>query len=316
MATFTLKKISELLAASDYNGLWTIGVDSQNRSVKISLSWMYTTKTAMEEATTAANNAATNANTKAGLANDAAALANQKAAAANTAAQNANDKAALVQQRLDTADADHTRAEQDHDAAAGDHTRAGTDHQTASDDHTQAGSDHERAGNDHTRAEGDHSTAGDDHSTATGDHNTATGDHDTAAADHTASELATAAAIAATEDAEDIIERLGTLTPTGMSLEYPERITLGNLRDHFIKATLTPAGSGKNILYLADGKAIDTDPDGRINVIAPGWSRVHVIPTLNTALYRTIQIQVSRPTMRLVTSASMRFLGSGALRLT
>lgn len=49
-----------------------------------------------EAATTAANNAATNANTKAGLANDAATLANTKAGLANTAAENADGKATLA----------------------------------------------------------------------------------------------------------------------------------------------------------------------------------------------------------------------------
>lgn len=111
MATFILKKISELLAASDYNGLWTIGVDSRNKSVKISLSWMYTTKAAIETATA-------NANQKAALADEKATLANTKAGLANEAAENANAKAALVQQRLDTADADHARAETDHVAAS------------------------------------------------------------------------------------------------------------------------------------------------------------------------------------------------------
>lgn len=49
-----------------------------------------------EAATTAANNAAANANAKAGLANDAAALANAKAGLANTAAENADNKATLA----------------------------------------------------------------------------------------------------------------------------------------------------------------------------------------------------------------------------
>lgn len=152
--------------------------------------------------------------------------------------------------------------------------------------------------------------------TATGDHSTASSDHEQAEADHTAAVQATEDANDAADNANVIIDRLGLLTPSGMSLEYPERITLGNLADLYITATLTPPGSGKNILYLSDGVAVDTDPDGRIRPVAAGLSRVHVIPTLNTALYRTIQIQVTQPTLRLATSSTMRLLASGALRLT
>ena len=96
MATFTLKKISELFEASDYSGLYTIGVDALNRSVKISLSWMKNTKeevetaaSAAQEAAKAAASAAVTANAAAGNANSKADLANSKAEAAASAADEA-----------------------------------------------------------------------------------------------------------------------------------------------------------------------------------------------------------------------------------
>lgn len=310
MATLTLKKISELIAASDYGGLWTIGVDSKNRSVKISLSWMKNTKEEIEQATkdaisatSSANNAASQASKDAEAARQAASLANQKASEAGTAASAANSAAAEVQKRLDTADADHRKAVEDHSAAATDHELAIADHDTAKSDHDKAASDHSTAQSDHEKASADHVTASSDHSTAEMDHAEAV--------------TATDAANEAAENARKAAEQLGYVMPFGMEVSYPARVTLGNLYPLYIDATITPEHAGKNVLYLSDGVAVLTEPDGRIVPVAPGISRIHVIPTLNTALYKTIQIKVTRPEMRLVNGrANIRLTGSGALRLT
>src|SRR5574344_2926738 len=95
-------KISELPLYSSLKGLFTIGTDNQNRSVKVSLEFVEeTTNEAAEYAKTHTDTAGENAETATAEANTAAALANQKATAAqtaadacNTATTNANDATA------------------------------------------------------------------------------------------------------------------------------------------------------------------------------------------------------------------------------
>lgn len=59
------KKISELPSCTDFDGLWTIGVDGGRRSVKVSLGYIAEVVSGMQSATTAANTAASTANTAA-----------------------------------------------------------------------------------------------------------------------------------------------------------------------------------------------------------------------------------------------------------
>lgn len=117
---------------------------------------------------------------------------------------------------------------------------------------------------------------------------------------------ATAAAIEAKEDCEEVIAAAAeleplNLVPTAMTVEYPSRLLVGNMAENFIRATLTPASVKPNVLFLGDDKAVSVTPDGRITILAAGTSIIHVIPTCNVALYKTIQIKVSKPTVRLVT---------------
>jgi chemotaxis protein histidine kinase CheA len=86
-------KISELPLVQSVVGLYTIGVDALNRSVKVGLEFI---KTATDNADAAANNANTaagNANTAATAANTAASNANEATVAANEAADDANSAA-------------------------------------------------------------------------------------------------------------------------------------------------------------------------------------------------------------------------------
>lgn len=55
------KKISQLPECRDFNGLYTIGVDGSRKSVKVSLGYIAEVVSGMQEATTAANTAAQNA---------------------------------------------------------------------------------------------------------------------------------------------------------------------------------------------------------------------------------------------------------------
>ena len=104
------------------------------------------------------------------------------------------------------------------------------------------------------------------------------------------------------------------LVPTAMTVEYPSRLLVGNMAEKFIRATLTPASVKPNVLFLGDDKAVSVTPDGRITILAAGISIIHVIPTCNVALYKTIQIKVSKPTVRLGTLSSIRLTANGNFR--
>lgn len=125
----------------------------------------------------------------------------------------------------------------------------------------------------------------------------------------------------AAQDCRDVIdtamglEALG-LFPTGMTLDYPSSIVYDPKYVGYIRARLLPEKVYQNIVYLSDNRAVSVAPDGRITVIAAGESVVHVIPTCNAALYRSVLIRVLNPALRLVKSNSLRFTSSGTLRLT
>ncbi|WP_418672177.1 hypothetical protein [Alistipes putredinis] len=215
------KKISELPECTSFKGLWTIGVDIFNKSVKVPLEYIQSVVEGMKSATKNATDATSAANSAAQTADNAAQRAQAATTAANTATTNANN--------------------------------------------------------------------------------------------------ATAAAIEAKEDCEEVIAAAAeleplNLVPTAMTVEYPSRLLVGNMAENFIRATLAPASVKPNVLFLGDDKAVSVTPDGRITILAAGISIIHVIPTCNVALYKTIQIKVSEPTVRLVTLSSIRLTANGNFR--
>ena len=215
------KKISELPECTSFKGLWTIGVDIFNKSVKVSLEYIQSVVDGMKSATKDATDAANSANSASQTANNAAQMAQNATSAANTATKDA--------------------------------------------------------------------------------------------------ENAAAAAIDAKENCEEVIAAAGELEPlnlvsTAMTVEYPSNLLVGNMAENFIRATLTPASIKPNVLFLGDNKAVSVTPDGRITILASGVSIIHVIPTCNVALYKTIQIKVSKPTIRLVTLSSIRLTANGNFR--
>ena len=215
------KKISELPECTSFKGLWTIGVDIFNKSVKVSLEYIQSVVEGMKAATKDATDVTSAANSAAQTADNAAQRAQAATTAANTATTNANN--------------------------------------------------------------------------------------------------ATAAAIEAKEDCEEVIAAAAeleplNLVPTAMTVEYPSRLLVGNMAENFIRATLTPASVKPNVLFLGDDKAVSVTPDGRITILAAGTSIIHVIPTCNVALYKTIQIKVSMPTVGLVTLSSIRLTANGNFR--
>lgn len=214
-------RISELPKCTSFKGLWTIGVDIFNKSVKVSLEYIQSVVDGMKSATKDATDAANSANSASQTANNAAQMAQNATSAANTATKDA--------------------------------------------------------------------------------------------------ENAAAAAIDAKENCEEVIAAAGeleplNLVPTAMTVEYPSNLLVGNMAENFIRASLSPASIKPNVLFLGDNKAVSVTPDGRITILASGVSIIHVIPTCNVALYKTIQIKVSKPTIRLVTLSSIRLTANGNFR--
>lgn len=234
-------KISELPLYQSLKGLFVMGTDVNNRSVKVNLEFIESETTkAVKDADTATAAAAK----AAGLAEEATKTANAAALRADTAQAQAAQDAAEAAQAAKTAADEATTL-----------TKAATE----------------------------------------------------------ASEKATAAAKSATDK---VLDTLGKIVPTGLSVESVPRLTLGNINPVYLKAVLSPDTALKNLIYISDNRAVEVDLDGRISILNKGVSRVHIIPTCNTALARTVLIEVGEPTLRLVTTRrQMRFTQSGALRM-
>lgn len=151
---------------------------------------------------------------------------------------------------------------------------------------------------------------------ATGNANTATASATSAAS---AANAAAEEAIQATEAAEEAtastIAAVTKLIPTGLEVSAPERITLGNTAENRVEATLSPSNTMPNIIFISDNNAVKIDQKGRIRVVGIGASEVQIIPTCNTALAKTIIINVTAATLRLKSRTQLRLTQSGGLLL-
>jgi multidrug efflux pump subunit AcrA (membrane-fusion protein) len=254
-------KISELPLYQSLKGLFVMGTDVNNRSVKVNLEFIESETTkAVKDADTATAAAA-----------KAAGLADEATKTANAAAQ-----------RADTAKAQAAQAAK----AASDAAQSTLSAKTQADDAAEAAQAAKTAADEATAL--------------------------TKAATE-ASEKATAAAKSATDK---VLDTLGKIVPTGLAVESVPRLTLGNVNPVYLKAVLSPDTALKNLIYISDNRAVEVGLDGRISILNKGVSRVHIIPTCNTALARTVLIEVGEPTLRLVTTRrQMRFTQSGALRM-
>lgn len=260
-------KISELPLYQSLKGLFVMGTDVNNRSVKVNLEFIESETTkAVKDADTATAAAA-----------KAAGLADEATKTANAAAL-----------RADTAQAQAAKAAK----AASDAAQSALSAKTQADDAAKAAQAQAQA----QAAK----TAADEATTLT-------------KAATEASEKATAAAKSATDK---VLDTLGKIVPTGLFVESVPRLTLGNVNPVYLKAVLSPDTALKNLIYISDNRAVEVGLDGRISILNKGVSRVHIIPTCNTALARTVLIEVGEPTLRLVTTRrQMRFTQSGALRM-
>ena len=131
---------------------------------------------------------------------------------------------------------------------------------------------------------------------------------------NTAKDNAVEATTATQTATADLKTWLGSILPTGLVVKCLTWITKGNLAEKRIDAILTPDNAAKNVIYLSDNKSVAVDPFGRISVVGTGKSTVHVIPTMNTALAKTVIIEVGEPSLRMTSQTSMRFTSTGALR--
>jgi len=261
-------KISELPLYQSLKGLFTIGTDADNRSVKVSLEFI---ETQTQEAVKGAETATAAANKAAGLADEATTAAKAAADEATTAAAAATKATAAATEAAQSAV--NSSGVADKSAAAADKaTAAATAAQQAAEKATELS---------------DEAT--------------------------TAAETATAAANKATEET---LKTIGIIVPTGLTVSCLSRLTYGNVQPVYINAVLSPETAMKNIIYISDNKSLEVGLDGRLTITGKGYSRVYVIPTCNTALAKTLLIEVGDPTLRLVnTRKQLRLTSSGALRL-
>lgn len=270
-------KISALPLADTLVGLYTIGVNALNKSVKVSLEFLKTAADKANDAATAANKAKTAAETATEAAKTATKNANTATEAANTAAKNATDKATAADTAAKNA---NTKADAADKAAGAATTAANTANSKA----------------------------------ALADQKATAADNAANLAGETAGEAR--ATIVRLEELEESLVGQYKMIPTGMNLDYPPRITFRNTVPRRITYELLPTNTGRNVLFLGDDNAVSVQPDGSLTVNRTGISKIHVIPTENTSIYRTIQITVAEPELRRVKSNSLRLMGNGSFRLT
>lgn len=270
-------KISALPLADTLVGLYTIGVNALNKSVKVSLEFLKTAADKANDAAMAANKAKTAAETATEAAKTATKNANTATEAANTAAKNATDKATAADTAAKNA---NTKADAAAKAAGAATTAANTANSKA----------------------------------ALADQKATAADNAANLAGETAEEAR--ATIVRLEELEKSLVGQYKMIPTGMNLDYPPRIPFRNTVPRRITYELLPTNTGRNVLFLGDDNAVSVQPDGSLTVNRTGISKIHVIPTENTSIYRTIQITVAEPELRRVKSNSLRLMGNGSFRLT
>ena len=291
---------------------------------------------AAEQRTAAAVKAATDAAAEAQAAKQRADEAAQRAATAQNAAATAAQEAATATRQAQTATDAASTAKREADAAAqaarsaaGDATSNAQEARTAAHEARTAISTLEQVTNDGRsiaeRAEAAATAATEAKKaadTATAAARKAKQDADTATAAAIAAAQRAEAATQATEQQrailEALIERAQHVTagvPTGMEVESPATVTMGNPVKQYVRGRVLPTSALQNVLYLSDGRAVDVLPDGEIVPKAAGTSRVHVIPTDGTRFYKTIQVETVAPRIR-TAGSTMRLDAQGNIRLT
>ena len=232
---------------------------------------------AVSGATKAANEAAVKANTSAGNADKATTAANNAAKSANDAAGTAGAATEAAKKATDAAN-----------GAASNATNAATKASSAADTATKEASSVNAAKSEAL-----------------------------AAAARASSTATTAEAeIEKMKQLQESISGAASLAPTRMELTYTKRITQRNPYVQRIVAKMFPSYSLQNVLFLGDDVAVSVDPAGIVTPLKIGTSRIHVIPTQATHLYKTINVTVQAPSVRLTGGGKIRVDSKGRIRLT
>ena len=114
----------------------------------------------------------------------------------------------------------------------------------------------------------------------------------------------------------DRAEQVAAPIPDGLRVISPGVVTLGNDVPQYIRARVLPAGALQNVIFQAFGGAAGVEPDGRVLPFRPGVAQVHVIPTLGTRFYQTVELRVVAPSLRLAAPGALRLDSAGNIRLT
>lgn len=232
---------------------------------------------AVSGATKAANEAAAKANTSAGNTDKAT-------TAANNAAKSANDAAGTAGAATEAA----KKATESANGAASNATNAATKASSAAD------------------------TANKEASSV----NAAKSEALAAAARASSTATTAEAEIEKMKQLQESISGAASLAPTRMELTYTKRITQRNPYVQRIVAKMFPSYSLQNVLFLGDDVAVSVDPAGVVTPLKIGTSRIHVIPTQATHLYKTINVTVQAPSVRLTGGGKIRIDSKGRIRLT
>ena len=232
---------------------------------------------AVSGATKAANEAAAKANRSAGNADKAT-------TAANNAAKSANDAAGTAGAATEAA----KKATESANGAASNATNAATKASSAAD------------------------TANKEASSV----NAAKSEALAAAARASSTATTAEAEIEKMKQLQESISGAASLAPTRMELTYTKRITQRNPYVQRIVAKMFPSYSLQNVLFLGDDVAVSVDPAGVVTPLKIGTSRIHVIPTQATHLYKTINVTVQAPSVRLTGGGKIRIDSKGRIRLT
>ena len=232
---------------------------------------------AVSGATKAANEAAVKANTSAGNADKATTAANNAAKSANDAAGTAGAATEAAKKATDAAN-----------GAASNATNAATKASSAAD------------------------TANKEASSV----NAAKSEALAAAARASSTATTAEAEIEKMKQLQESISGAASLAPTRMELTYTKRITQRNPYVQRIVAKMFPSYSLQNVLFLGDDVAVSVDPAGVVTPLKNGTSRIHVIPTQATHLYKTINVTVQAPSVRLTGGGKIRVDSKGCLLYT
>lgn len=269
-------KISELPLFNSLKGLFTIGTDNDNRSVKVSLEFIETETTAAVGRSDAA----------AGKATSAAEKANTAALTAQQSAQNA-----------DTATVSAKKAKTDADTAS-------TTALAAAEKANTSAANAEKATTAAKSATEQTLTAKQATETATKETNTA----------KLKTEQATAKAQSATEAINALRESLVPTGLTASCVK--RLTIGNSQSVYVSATLTPDTAPKNIIFISDNNAVRVGAADGRLSVIREGKSTVYIVPTLNTFLAKAITIEVGKPLARLYTLKALRLTSGGGFRLT